>query len=152
MVLVKARWRSIPFMLRVNADIWKTFSSYARQFLGTMERPEVDKIEGLSQSFPLSKEDNFKESKINGRYGNGIERLSKITFLARASTAFSYNSGEPMVSYTDAQIVELIGERFVNKRVAVLAPVVRARKGITENFLNKSYVWDLYERGLMVKL
>ncbi|REK62096.1 MAG: excinuclease ABC subunit UvrA, partial [Bacteroidetes bacterium] len=106
----------------------ETFSSYARQFLGTMERPEVDKIEGLSPVISIEQ----KTTSRNPRSTVGtVTELSYFLRLlyARASTAFSYKTGEQMVSYSDSQIIELIGERFMGKRIAVLAPVVRARKG-----------------------
>ena len=106
----------------------ETFSSYARQFLGTMERPEVDKIEGLSPVISIEQ----KTTSRNPRSTVGtVTELSDFLRLlyARASTAFSYKTGEQMISYSDSQIIELIGERFMGKRIAVLAPVVRARKG-----------------------
>ena len=106
----------------------ETFSSYARQFLGTMERPEVDKIDGLSPVISIEQ----KTTSRNPRSTVGtVTELSDFLRLlyARASTAFSYKTGEQMVSYSDSQIIELIGERFMGKRIAVLAPVVRARKG-----------------------
>ena len=106
----------------------ETFSAYARQFLGNMERPDVDKIEGLSPVIAIEQ----KTTSRNPRSTVGtVTELSDFLRLlyARTSTAFSYKTGEAMISYTDAQIVELISERFVGKRVAVLAPVVRARKG-----------------------
>ena len=106
----------------------ETFSSYSRQFLGTMERPEVDKIDGLSPVISIEQ----KTTSRNPRSTVGtVTELSDFLRLlyARASTAFSYKTGEQMVSYSDTQIIELIGERFMGKRIAVLAPVVRARKG-----------------------
>ena len=106
----------------------ETFSAYARQFLGNMERPDVDKIEGLSPVISIEQ----KTTSRNPRSTVGtVTELSDFLRLlyARTSTAYSYKTGEALISYTDAQIVELISERFVGKRVAVLAPVVRARKG-----------------------
>ena len=106
----------------------ETFSAYARQFLGNMERPDVDKIEGLSPVIAIEQ----KTTSRNPRSTVGtVTELSDFLRLlyARTSTAYSYKTGEAMISYTDAQIVELISERFVGKRVAILAPVVRARKG-----------------------
>ena len=106
----------------------ETFSAYARQFLGNMERPDVDKIEGLSPVISIEQ----KTTSRNPRSTVGtVTELSDFLRLlyARTSTAYSYKTGEAMISYTDAQIVELISKRFVGKRVAVLAPVVRARKG-----------------------
>ena len=93
-----------------------------------MERPEVDKIEGLSPVISIEQ----KTTSRNPRSTVGtVTELSDFLRLlyARASTAFSYKTGEQMVSYSDSQIIELIGERFMGKRIAVLAPVVRARKG-----------------------
>ena len=106
----------------------ETFSAYARQFIGNMERPDVDKIEGLSPVISIEQ----KTTSRNPRSTVGtVTELSDFLRLlyARTSTAYSYKTGEAMISYTDAQIIELISERFVGKRVAVLAPVVRARKG-----------------------
>jgi len=106
----------------------ETFSAYARQFLGNMERSDVDKIEGLSPVIAIEQ----KTTSRNPRSTVGtVTELSDFLRLlyARTSTAYSYKTGEAMISYTDAQIVELISERFVGNRVAVLAPVVRARKG-----------------------
>lgn len=106
----------------------ETFSAYARQFLGNMERPDVDKIEGLSPVIAIEQ----KTTSRNPRSTVGtVTELSDFLRLlyARTSTAYSYKTGEPMISYTDAQIVSLISERFNGKRIAVLAPVVRARKG-----------------------
>ena len=93
-----------------------------------MERPEVDKIEGLSPVISIEQ----KTTSRNPRSTVGtVTELSDFLRLlyARASTAFSYKTGEQMVMYSGSQIVELIGERFMGKRIAVLAPVVRARKG-----------------------
>lgn len=106
----------------------ETFSAYARQFLGNMERPDVDKIEGLSPVIAIEQ----KTTSRNPRSTVGtVTELSDFLRLlyARTATAYSYKTGEPMISYTDAQIVSLIAERFNGKRIAVLAPVVRARKG-----------------------
>ena len=105
----------------------ETFSSYARQFLGTMERPEVDKIEGLSPVVSIEQKTTSRNPRSTVGTVTELSDFLRLLF-ARASTAFSYETGEKMISYTDAQIVELIGERFVGKRIAVLAPVVRARK------------------------
>ena len=113
-----------------------------------MERPEVDKIEGLSPVISIEQKTTSRNPRSTVGTVTELSDFLRLLF-ARASTAFSYNSGEPMVSYTDAQIVELIGERFVNK--GYVAPVVRARKGHYET-QTVMHVWDLYERGLMVKL
>lgn len=106
----------------------ETFSSYARQFLGSMERPEVDKIEGLSPVISIEQKTTSRNPRSTVGTVTELSDFLRLLF-ARASTAYSYNTGEKMISYSDSQIVELIGERFVGRRVAVLAPVVRARKG-----------------------
>ena len=106
----------------------ETFSSYARQFLGSMERPEVDKIEGLSPVISIEQKTTSRNPRSTVGTVTELSDFLRLLF-ARASTAYSYKTGEKMISYSDSQIVELIGERFVGRRVAVLAPVVRARKG-----------------------
>lgn len=106
----------------------ETFSAYARQFLGTMERPEVDKIEGLSPVISIEQKTTSRNPRSTVGTVTELSDFLRLLF-ARASTAYSYNTGEAMISYTDAQIVNLIAEKFQGRRVAVLAPVVRARKG-----------------------
>tara|TARA_B100000900_G_scaffold412068_1_gene433093 strand:+ start:275 stop:3088 length:2814 start_codon:yes stop_codon:yes gene_type:complete len=106
----------------------ETFSSYARQFLGTMERPEVDKIEGLSPVISIEQKTTSRNPRSTVGTVTELSDFLRLLF-ARASTAFSYKTGEKMISYSDSQIIELIGEHFMGKRIAVLAPVVRSRKG-----------------------
>ena len=106
----------------------ETFSAYARQFLGSMERPEVDKIEGLSPVISIEQKTTSRNPRSTVGTVTELSDFLRLLF-ARASTAYSYNTGEKMISYSDAQIVELIAERYVGRKIAVLAPVVRARKG-----------------------
>lgn len=106
----------------------ETFSAYARQFLGSMERPEVDKIEGLSPVIAIEQKTTSRNPRSTVGTVTELSDFLRLLF-ARGSKAYSYNTGEEMISYTDTQIVELISERFVGRRIAVLAPVVRARKG-----------------------
>lgn len=106
----------------------ETFSAYARQFLGSMERPEVDKIEGLSPVISIEQKTTSRNPRSTVGTVTELSDFLRLLF-ARGSKAYSYETGEEMISYTDAQIVELISERFVGRRIAVLAPVVRARKG-----------------------
>ena len=106
----------------------ETFSAYARQFLGSMERPEVDKIEGLSPVIAIEQKTTSRNPRSTVGTVTELSDFLRLLF-ARGSTAYSYETGEEMISYTDSQIVELICERFVGRRIAVLAPVVRARKG-----------------------
>ena len=106
----------------------ETFSAYARQFLGNMERPEVDKIEGLSPVISIEQKTTSRNPRSTVGTVTELSDFLRLLF-ARASTAFSYNTGEKMITYSDAQIVALIAERYVGRKIAVLAPVVRARKG-----------------------
>lgn len=106
----------------------ETFSAYARQFLGGLERPDVDKIDGLSPVIAIEQKTTSKNPRSTVGTITEIYDFLRLLF-ARAGEAFSYNTGEKMVSYTDAQIKELIIEDFSNKKVSVLAPVVRSRKG-----------------------
>lgn len=106
----------------------ETFSAYARQFLGGMERPDVDKINGLSPVISIEQKTTSRNPRSTVGTVTEIYDFLRLLF-ARASTAYSYNTGEKMVSYTEKQIVELITERFVSKKIAILAPVIRGRKG-----------------------
>ncbi|MCX7547749.1 excinuclease ABC subunit UvrA [Xanthomarina sp. F1114] len=106
----------------------ETFSAYARQFLGGLERPDVDKIDGLSPVIAIEQKTTSKSPRSTVGTITEIYDFLRLLF-ARASDAYSYNSGEKMVSYNDEQIKELIIESFNGKRINVLAPVVRSRKG-----------------------
>src|SRR5690554_5378467 len=105
-----------------------TFSAYARQFLGGMERPDVDKIDGLSPVIAIEQKTTSKSPRSTVGTITEIYDFLRLLF-ARASDAYSYNTGEKMVSYNDEQIKELIIENFKGKRINILAPVVRSRKG-----------------------
>lgn len=106
----------------------ETFSAYARQFLGGLERPDVDKIDGLSPVIAIEQKTTNKSPRSTVGTITEIYDFFRLLF-ARASDAYSYNTGKKMVSYSDDQIVEIIQEQFANLKVAFLAPVVRARKG-----------------------
>lgn len=106
----------------------ETFSAYARQFLGGLERPDVDKIDGLSPV--ISIEQKTVSRSPRSTVGTITEIYDFLRLLyARASTAYSYNSGEAMVKYSDEQIVDLIIEHYRGKKVIVLAPRIKGRKG-----------------------
>lgn len=106
----------------------ETFSSYARGFLGNLERPDVDKITGLSPVISIEQKTTSKNPRST--VGTTTEVYDFLRLLyARVGTAYSYNTGEPMVRYTEEQIVEAIIERFDGKRIYILSPVVRDRKG-----------------------
>lgn len=106
----------------------ETFSAYARQFLGGMERPDVDKIEGLSPVIAIEQKTTSKSPRSTVGTITEIYDFLRLLY-ARASTAYSYNTGEEMVSYTDEQIKDLIKEKFNNKKIAILSPLIRSRKG-----------------------
>ncbi|WP_026838040.1 excinuclease ABC subunit UvrA [Gillisia sp. JM1] len=106
----------------------ETFSSYARQFLGGMERPDVDKIEGLSPVIAIEQKTTSKNPRSTVGTITEIYDFLRLLF-ARTGDAFSYNTGEKMVSYNDEQIKELIIKNFIGKKINILAPVVRSRKG-----------------------
>ncbi|WP_300440011.1 excinuclease ABC subunit UvrA [Christiangramia sp.] len=106
----------------------ETFSAYARQFLGSLERPDVDKIEGLSPVIAIEQKTTSKNPRSTVGTITEIYDFLRLLF-ARGAEAYSYNTGEKMVSYTDSQIQELILENFKGKKVSILAPVIRSRKG-----------------------
>jgi len=106
----------------------ETFSSYARQFLGNLERPNVDSIEGLSPVIAIEQKTTNKNPRSTVGTITEIYDFLRLLF-ARAADAFSYETGEKMVSYTDEQIQNLIKEDFKEKRINILAPAVRSRKG-----------------------
>ena len=106
----------------------ETFSSYARQFLGGMERPDVDKIEGLSPVIAIEQKTTSKNPRSTVGTITEIYDFLRLLF-ARTGDAFSYNTGEKMVSYNDEQIKELIIKNFRGRKINILAPVVRSRKG-----------------------
>ena len=106
----------------------ETFSAYARQFLGGLERPDVDKIDGLSPVIAIEQKTTSKSPRSTVGTITEIYDFLRLLY-ARASDAYSYNTGEKMVSYSDNQISTLINESFSGKRINVLAPTIRARKG-----------------------
>ncbi len=121
----------------------ESFSAYARQFLGKMERPDVDKITGLSPVISIEQ----KTTNLNPRstVGTITEIYDFLRLLyARAGEAFSYVTGEKMQRMSDDQIINIITERFEGKSVNVLAPLVKARKGhyreLFEQYLQLGYI------------
>ena len=106
----------------------ETFSAYARQFIGSMERPDVDKIDGLSPV--ISIEQKTTSGNPRSTVGTVTEIYDFLRLLyARAADAYSPVSGQPMVSHTDEQICDLIKRDYQGRKMIVLAPVVRSRKG-----------------------
>ncbi len=106
----------------------ETFSAYARQFLGGLERPDVDKIDGLSPVIAIEQKTTSKSPRSTVGTITEIYDFLRLLF-ARAGDAYSYNTGEKMVSYSDEQIKNLILKDFEGKRINILAPIIRARKG-----------------------
>ncbi len=106
----------------------ETFSSYARSFLGNLERPDVDKISGLSPVIAIEQKTTNRSPRSTVGTTTEIYDFLRLLY-ARAGEAFSYNTGERMVKYTEEQVLELIMERYNEKKVYILAPVVRNRKG-----------------------
>lgn len=106
----------------------ETFSAYARQFLGNMERPEVDKISGLSPVISIEQKTISKNPRSTVGTITEVYDFFRLLF-ARASNAYSYNTGELMVKYSTSQISELIFEKFSDKKIIILAPLVKGRKG-----------------------
>ncbi|MBQ3845056.1 MAG: excinuclease ABC subunit UvrA [Bacteroidales bacterium] len=106
----------------------ESFSAYARQFIGSMERPDVDEIRGLSPVISI------EQKSVNRNPRSTVGTITEIydfmrLLYARASVPYSYNTGEKMVRYSEEQITQMIMEHYNNKRINVLAPVVRGRKG-----------------------
>ncbi|MFM7663975.1 MAG: excinuclease ABC subunit UvrA [Bacteroidota bacterium] len=106
----------------------ETFSSYVRQFMGGLERPDVDKIEGLCPVISIEQKTVSRSPRSTVGTITELNDFFRLLF-ARASTAYSRATGEIMVKYTDRQITELILERYQGKKYALLAPKIRARKG-----------------------
>lgn len=121
----------------------ETFSAYARNFLGGMERPDVDKITGLSPV--ISIEQKTVNRNPRSTVGTTTEIYDFLRLLyARAGDAYSYLTGEKMVKYTEQQILDLILTRYLGKKIYILAPVVRNRKGhykeLFEQIRKKGYL------------
>ena len=106
----------------------ETFSAYARNFLGGMERPDVDKITGLSPVISIEQKTTNKSPRSTVGTTTEVYDYLRLLF-ARAGTAYSYVSGEKMVKYTEEQVVEMIMKDYAGQRIFILAPLVRNRKG-----------------------
>ena len=106
----------------------ETFSAYARQFLGGLERPDVDKIDGLSPVISIEQKTTNKSPRSTVGTITEIYDFLRLLY-ARTADAYSFNTGEKMVSYSDEQIRQLILNEFANKKIAILAPLIKSRKG-----------------------
>ena len=121
----------------------ETFSAYARNFLGGMERPDVDKITGLSPVISIEQKTTNKNPRST--VGTTTEIYDYLRLLyARAGTAYSYHTGEKMVKYTEEKVLSLILDSYANHRIYILAPLVRQRKGhyreLFESMRRKGYL------------
>ncbi len=132
----------------------ETFSAYGRQFLGGMERPDVDKINGLSPVISIEQKSTNKNPRSTVGTITEINDFLRLWF-AKASIAYSPATGEKMIQHTQQQIIELITEKFKNKAIYILAPVVRSRKGhYRELFSNYAKKGFLYARidGILTEI
>lgn len=122
----------------------ETFSAYARQFLGNMERPDVDKITGLSPVISIEQKTTNKNPRSTVGTTTEIYDFLRLLF-ARAGEAYSYVTGQKMVKYTDEQITNLLIEKLENKKIYILAPVVKGRKGhykeLFEQLIKKGFIY-----------
>ena len=121
----------------------ETFSAYARNFLGSMERPDVDKITGLSPVISIEQKTTNKNPRSTVGTTTEIYDYMRLLF-ARAGQAFSYVTGEPMVKYTEEKIIEMIQHDYAGKKILILAPLVKSRKGhyreLFESMRRKGYL------------
>ncbi len=121
----------------------ETFSAYARNFLGGMERPDVDKITGLSPVISIEQKTTNKNPRSTVGTTTEIYDFLRLLY-ARAGTAYSYVTGEEMVKYTEEDVLGMINSDYFGKRILILAPLVRNRKGhyreLFENLLKKGYI------------
>jgi excinuclease ABC subunit A len=106
----------------------ETFSAYARNFLGSMERPDVDKITGLSPVISIEQKTTNKNPRSTVGTTTEVYDYMRLLF-ARAGKAYSYETGEPMVKYTEEKVIEMITQDYVGRKILILAPLVRGRKG-----------------------
>lgn len=122
----------------------ETMSAYARQFLGSMERPDVDKITGLSPVISIEQKSTSRNPRSTVGTITEIYDFLRLLY-ARAADAHSYVTGEKMVKYTDDQILHLIQEQYNGKRVMMLSPMVKGRKGhyreLFEQFRRKGFLY-----------
>src|SRR6478752_1575767 len=106
----------------------ESFSAYARQFMGDLERPDVDKISGLSPVISIEQKTTNRNPRSTVGTVTEVYDFMRLLY-ARISTAYSYNTGKVMARYSEGEIASHIWEHFSDKKVILLAPVVRGRKG-----------------------
>ena len=129
----------------------ETFSAYARNFLGGMERPDVDKITGLSPVISIEQKTTNRNPRSTVGTTTEIYDFLRLLF-ARAGRAYSYATGEEMVKYTEEKVVEMIHRDYSGRKILVLAPVVRSRKGhyreLFDSLRRKGYLYVRVDGGL----
>ena len=129
----------------------ETFSAYARNFLGGMERPDVDKITGLSPVISIEQKTTNRNPRSTVGTTTEIYDFLRILF-ARAGKAYSFATGEEMVKYTEERVIEMIHRDYSGKKIMVLAPVVRSRKGhyreLFDSLRRKGYLYVRVDGGL----
>mgnify|MGYP001235244749 FL=1 len=120
----------------------ETFSAYIRQFVGNYERPDVEKIEGLSPVIAIEQKTTSKNPRSTVGTVTDIYDFIRLLF-ARIGVAYSYSSNLKMIKNTDEEIIKLICEKFINQRIIILAPIIRSRKGhyrdLFENFTKQGF-------------
>ena len=121
----------------------ETFSAYARNFLGGMERPDVDKITGLSPVISIEQKTTNKNPRSTVGTTTEIYDYMRLLF-ARAGKAYSYMTGELMVKYTEEKVIDMIVNNYAGRKILILAPLVRSRKGhyreLFESMRHKGYL------------
>ena len=121
----------------------ETFSAYARNFLGGMERPDVDKITGLSPVISIEQKTTNKNPRSTVGTTTEVYDYMRLLF-ARAGRAYSYMTGEPMVKYTEEKVIDMIVSSYAGRKILILAPMVRSRKGhyreLFESLRRKGYL------------
>ena len=130
----------------------ETFSAYARNFLGDMERPDVDKITGLSPVISIEQKTTNRNPRSTVGTTTEIYDYLRLLF-ARAGTAYSYATGEKMVRYTEEKIIDMIETDYADRRIYILSPLVRQRKGhyreLFESLRRKGYLYARVDGEIM---
>ena len=130
----------------------ETFSAYARNFLGDMERPDVDKITGLSPVISIEQKTTNRNPRSTVGTTTEIYDYLRLLF-ARAGTAYSYATGEKMVRYTEEKIINMIETDYADQRIYILSPLVRQRKGhyreLFESLRRKGYLYARVDGEIM---
>ena len=130
----------------------ETFSAYARNFLGGMERPDVDKITGLSPVISIEQKTTNKNPRSTVGTTTEVYDYMRLLF-ARAGKAYSYMTGEPMVKYTEEKVIDMILHEYEGRKILVLAPLVQSRKGhyreLFESMRRKGYLHVRVDGGVM---